>query len=84
MTDFQTGLLLFSVGFPAVFLMLYSVILLGRGLILFVNKYASEDAAAKNPPARTPVSSGTVSAIVASVNAVTGGKGKVTRIEKIV
>ncbi|MDR1672690.1 MAG: oxaloacetate decarboxylase [Bacteroidales bacterium] len=77
----QTGFLLFAVGFPTVFLMLYLIILLGKGLILLVNKYIPEIQA--EPRGLKQISPSQVSAIVTSVHAVTKGKGKVVKIEKL-
>ncbi|MDR3093897.1 MAG: oxaloacetate decarboxylase [Bacteroidales bacterium] len=79
MTDFETGMLLFAVGFPTVFLMLYLITIFGKGLVLFVNKYIS---GAETKPAQ-PISSDMISVIVNAVSKATGGKGKVVKIEKI-
>ncbi|MDR0713752.1 MAG: oxaloacetate decarboxylase [Bacteroidales bacterium] len=80
MTDFQTGLLLLAIGFPAVFFMLWLVILMGRALIWFVNRVTPETTAKRGQPV---IASDTVSAIVGAVHAITGGKGKVIKIEKL-
>lgn len=82
MGDFQTGLLLFLVGFPTVFLILYLIILLGKGLILLINRYFPEkeviaDALSGEIP------SSKMAAIVGAVHVVTKGRGKVTHIEKL-
>jgi oxaloacetate decarboxylase gamma subunit len=78
---FQMGLLLFAIGFPVVFLMLYLIILFGKGLILFVNKYIPEEMPETNHQAQIP--SNKIAAIHAAISTVTGGKGKVTKIEKL-
>ncbi|MDR2040675.1 MAG: OadG family protein [Bacteroidales bacterium] len=87
MTDFQTGLLLFLVGFPTVFLILCLVIALGKGLILFVNKYIPAELPRKAVQAvqsdQSQISPNIISAIVTAISTVTGGKGKVTKIEKM-
>ncbi|MDR2848283.1 MAG: oxaloacetate decarboxylase [Bacteroidales bacterium] len=80
MTDIKTGLLLFTVGFPTVFLMLSLIILFGKGLILFVNKYIPDTEAKPNSP---QIPSDKISVIINAVSKVTGGKGKVIKIEKI-
>lgn len=72
-----------------VFAILLIVIYLGKGLIALVNKYAPEEVVLKKQAARVAtVQSGsipgkTTAAIVAAVSMVTGGQGKVTKIEKI-
>jgi oxaloacetate decarboxylase gamma subunit len=80
MTDFQTGLLLLAVGFPTVFVILYVVVLLGKGLILFVNKYIPE---ASDKPDTSLIAPNKLAAIAAAINKLTEGKGKVTKIEKL-
>lgn len=75
-----------------VFAILLIVIYLGKGLIALVNKYAPEEVVVKKQAAaavRTTaaqagnISGKTTAAIVAAVSMVTGGQGKVTKIEKI-
>ena len=73
-----------------VFAILLIVINLGKGLIALVNKYAPEEVVVKKQAAvRTTeaqagnISGKTTAAIVAAVSMVTGGQGKVTKIEKI-
>lgn len=73
-----------------VFAILLIVIYLGKGLITLVNKYAPEEVIVKKQTvtqaaaAQTGnVSGKTTAAIVAAVSMVTGGQGKVTKIEKI-
>ncbi len=90
MSDIQTGLMLLAIGFPTVFLILWLVIILGKGLVLAVNKYAPEEESTKAIPAiasvptrEQQISPGKITAIVSAVNLVTGGKGKVTKIEKL-
>ncbi len=88
MENIGIGLLLMVVGVPTVFVILLILIYLGRGLILLVNKYAPEEVVAKKPsravaPAPSSVPQKTTAAIVAAVGTVTGGQGKVTKIEKI-
>lgn len=73
-----------------VFAILLIVINLGKGLIALVNKYAPEEIVVKKQTttrttaAQTGSTPGkTTAAIIAAVSAVTGGQGKVTKIEKI-
>jgi oxaloacetate decarboxylase gamma subunit len=88
MDNFELGLLLMAVGMATVFAILLLVIGLGKGLIFLVNKYAPEETvvtkAVRNMPAGTGNDSlpgQTTAAIVAAVSALTGGNGKVTKIE---
>lgn len=90
MENIETGLLLMVVGMTTVFAILLIVINLGKGLITLVNKYAPEEivvkkqTATQTAPAQTSSLPGkTTAAIVAAVSMVTGGQGKVTKIEKI-
>jgi len=90
MENIQTGLLLLAVGMPTVFVVLLIVIYLGKGLIALVNKYAPEEIIVKKQVAATAnatIQANTIpnqetAAIISAVSMVTGGKGKVTKIEK--
>ncbi|MDR0393960.1 MAG: OadG family protein [Tannerella sp.] len=89
MDNFELGLLLMIVGMSTVFAILLLVIGLGKGLIFLVNKYAPEETAAPKAVRNIPAGTGhealpkqTAAAIVAAVSTLTGGKGKVTKIEK--
>ena len=73
-----------------VFAILLIVINLGKGLIALVNKYAPEEVFVKRQtatqttaPQTGSISGKTTAAIVAAVSMVTGGQGKVNKIEKI-
>ena len=76
-----------------VFAILLIVINLGKGLIVLVNKYAPEEIIVKKQvtPQRQSATFTTsagikyqnTSAIVSAVSVMTGGKGKVVKIEKL-
>lgn len=90
MENIETGLLLMVVGMTTVFAILLIVINLGKGLIALVNKYAPEEVVVKKQAVtRTATTQAgnipgkTTATIVAAVSTVTGGHGKVTKIEKI-
>lgn len=69
------------VGMITVLLILGMVVVIGNLLIRITNKFWPQpEGPGKNRQGAIP--SGTVAAIVAAVEAVTGGKGKVTNIEK--
>ena len=86
--DIFGALQLMVVGMLTVFCILLIVIGLGTLLIKLVNKYAPEEAAAKQPVAKlmgaaTQVDA-TVKAIIdATVSQITGGKGHATKITKL-
>lgn len=84
------------VGMTTVFAILLIVINLGKGLILLVNKYAPEETVVKKQVIQQPqvttqtasvpgsgINGPATAAIVAAISVVTGGKGRVTKIEKI-
>ena len=90
MENIETGLLLMIVGMTTVFAILMIVIYLGKVL---VNKYAPEEIIVKKQVApqrqtatSTPaagITNQTTAAIVSAVSVMTGGKGKVVKIEKL-
>lgn len=89
MENIETGLLLMAVGMTTVFAILLIVINLGKGLIVLVNKYAPEEMVVKKqvtPQRQAPatgIPSQTTAAIVSAISVMTGGKGKVVKIEKL-
>ena len=96
MENIETGLLLMTVGMTTVFVILLIVINLGKGLILLVNKYAPEDTVVKKQAIPQPqatsktintpdagINNSATAAIVSAISVVTGGKGKVVKIEKV-
>ena len=78
-----TAILVLGVGMVTVFTILTLVVLSGQGLIRVVNhcwrKSTSIDETKKK---REEKDVRKIAAIVATVEAVTGGKGKITKIEK--
>lgn len=82
--DFSLALQLLGVGMGTVFLILSLVVLSGNALIRIVNKYLPEQAKVKPKAPTSPdaIAPDTMAAIVAAVEMVTGGKGKITSIEK--
>lgn len=85
MENLGIGLELMAVGMLTVFVILLIIIYLGKGLIALVNKFAPEDVEEKKQPATAtvPVDAKTIAIIQSAVNALTGGKGKVMKVEKI-
>ena len=79
---------LLVVGMLTVFCILLIVIYFGKLLISLVNKFAPEEAPATKTstlksPSAAPVDAQTMSIIQAAISQITGGKGKVTKVEKI-
>lgn len=82
------ALQLLVVGMLTVFVILLIVIFLGKGLIALVNKYAPEEQVPQKKVTAmgsvvTPVDAQTKSIIDAAVSQLTGGKGVVSKIQKI-
>ncbi len=76
---------LLGVGMLTVFAMLFLVVFIGNMIILFVNKYVPEEEAVvpSKRSAGDAIDPGKMSAIISAVNTVTGGKGKVVKVEKV-
>lgn len=71
------------IGMTTVIIILGLVVVVGDILIRIINKYwALPKGIAKDVEKTGSVPSGTLAAIVAAVDTVTGGKGKITKIEK--
>ncbi len=87
MENLSFGLMLMAIGMITVFAILLIVIYLSKLLIAIVNKVAPEEVVAKKSAsvAASPVviDPNTMAAIKGAVNIVTGGKGKVMKVEKI-
>lgn len=76
--------MLLVIGMVTVFVILFAVIYLGKALIALVNKFAPEEAPKKVAPAAAQaIDQRTRDIIAAAVKQLTGGKGSVTKIEKI-
>lgn len=87
MENVDLGLMLMAVGMITVFLILLIVINLSRLLIAIVNRVAPEETvvkkAAASQAAPVAIDPATLAAIKGAVNVVTGGKGKVMKVERI-
>ncbi|MBN2261990.1 MAG: OadG family protein [Prolixibacteraceae bacterium] len=85
MSNMEVALQLLGVGMVTVFLILFLVVLIGNTIIRFINRFMPE-AEKPAPAAITPSSAidpRKMSAIVAAIQQVTNGKGKVVNIEKV-
>jgi len=84
MNNFGEAIVLMAVGMSTVFSVLVLVILTGKLLIFMVNKYAPEEEQPEAKRNNTSVINPSVAnAIMSAVNTITGGKGKVEKIEKL-
>ena len=82
--NLSNALAIMIVGMITVFLILWLVVLIGNALIRLTNKFWPESEIAKKELKTASASSdGTVAAIVAAVDVVTKGKGKITKITKL-
>lgn len=79
------GLKLMAIGMVTVFAILLIIIYFGKALISFVNRFCPEEEkpAAKPQSAPAAIDPQVAQAIAVAVNNLTGGKGKVEKIEKI-
>ncbi|MBN1768779.1 MAG: OadG family protein [Prolixibacteraceae bacterium] len=83
--NFELALQLLGIGMATVFTILFLVILIGDGIIKFVNRFLPE---AQKPvkqaraTSSAVISSSKMAAIVSAVQIVTNGKGRITSIEK--
>lgn len=81
----ETGLLLLIVGMSTVFVVLTIVVYTGKGLIVFVNMLPQPQVNEIKPPDAHihDLSGAKVAAISGAVHSATGGKGRITHIERI-
>lgn len=87
MENLSLGLMLMAVGMITVFAILLIVINLSKLLIFIVNRVAPEEIVVKKTSATVSapvvIDPDTMAAIKGAVNIVTGGKGKVVKVERI-
>lgn len=84
-SNFDIALQLLGIGMVTVFLILFLVVFIGNSIIHFVNRFLPEAKIVKVAKVNNPqvVNNGKMAAIVAAVQIVTNGTGKVVKIEKI-
>lgn len=83
----STALIVLAVGMITVFVILSLVVFSGNIIIKIVNKYFPEtsinpSSVSKTPIINTDLGSSKMAAIVAAVDVITKGKGKINKIEK--
>ena len=88
--NLHTAFTVLAVGMVTVFTILSLVVLTGKLLIAAVNKFAPAPKALSKKRSKKSLSKTlagkekeTIAALVAAVEAVTGGQGKITSIEKV-
>jgi len=88
--NLHTALTVMAVGMVTVFMILSLVVLTGKLLIAAVNKFAPAPETLTKKRSKKSLSKTlagkekeTIAALVAAVEAVTGGQGKITSIEKV-
>ena len=80
---YSTALMLLLVGMITVFLILTSVVFIGKLIIYLVNKYFPEEVKDKiKESIATSIDAKKLTAIVSAVDVVTRGKGRIIKIEK--
>ena len=77
------ALTLMVVGMITVFVILSLVVVLGKILILLINKFFPEETVSQAPSFSTKGNTKKIAAITATVEFLTGGKGKITNIRKL-
>lgn len=80
--NIELALILLLVGMVTVFLVLILVYSLGNGIIRFVNRFFPEAEQAAVTNQSTGVNQRHIAVIAAAVATVTGGSGKVLKVEK--
>lgn len=82
--ELRTAFLLMGVGMITVFIVLLCVVIVGKLLIRFVNRFVPALETANQPPAPTSkIAPAKVAAITSAVEIFTKGKGKITNITKM-
>ncbi|MEQ9231079.1 MAG: hypothetical protein RIF46_10385 [Cyclobacteriaceae bacterium] len=72
--EISSALTLLAIGMITVFVVLLLVVITGNILIRLVNRFV--------PESKDGISDKTLAVLTAAVESVTGGKGKITKIEK--
>lgn len=82
--SFDQAWVLLGVGMVTVFTVLLLVVLIGNGIVLFVNRFFPESESGKpgNAVSTSAIHPSKVAAIVAGVKNVTAGRGNVVEIRK--
>lgn len=76
------ALMLMGIGMSAVFVVLLIIIFFGNALVSIVNKFFPEEVVAPKEASTATIAPDVAQAISKAVAQLTGGKGKVEKIEK--
>ena len=80
---FSQAWILLGVGMLTVFGVLWLVVLIGNGIILLVDRFLPEsESKSKGSSPRSDISRAKIAAIVTAVQAISGGRGQVVKIER--
>lgn len=77
--EISQALTLLGIGMITVFVVLSLVVVVGNVLIRFINRFAP---VSDVPLKAAEISNAKVAAITSAVDMITGGKGRITKIEK--
>ncbi len=79
--ELNTALMLMGIGMITVFFVLFCVVITGKILISFVNKFVPVEEIAA--PSEANIAASKIAAITTAVEVFTKGKGKITNIKKL-
>lgn len=83
-SNFELALELLGIGMITVFSVLLLVVFVGSMIVKVVNRYMPEvQVVAQKRQVGSSINANTMAAIVAAVQSVTQGKGKVVKVEKV-
>lgn len=77
--EISQALTLLGIGMITVFVVLSLVVVVGNVLIRFINRFAP---ISDVPSKAAEISNAKIAAITSAVDMITGGKGRITKIEK--
>ncbi len=80
--DLNTAVMLLGIGMITVFFVLFCVVVTGKVLIAFVNRFVPVTAQEVPKPEGSNISPQKIAAITSAVEIFTKGKGKITNIKK--
>lgn len=84
MDEIEKAIELMLIGLTVVFINLYLVVLIGKLIIKFVNRYIPEIQESSVGTTSSPkINTKKLAAITSAVNIVTLGKGRIRKVEKI-
>lgn len=83
-SNFELALELLGIGMITVFSVLFLVVFVGNMIVKVVNRYMPEvQVVTQKRQSSSAINVNTMAAIVAAIQSVTHGKGKVVKVEKV-